>query len=416
MKRLLYNIILLLNMVGCPQRYKRDGVSDLIVHLILPTVSFLAGIYLLFTMVRPIPRHPQPLPAVIGANVAPMLRKKYPMRISVIIPARNEEENLRTNLPLWMSAHELDPNLIAEIIVVDDSSTDRTAFIAMAAGAKVHSLRHSPRAWYGKTWALISGATRAKGDWLLFADADVYIEPGHLLQWLRNLPPTAAYYTVQPSHKHQESFEQLTLLANASTVLMMSKGALPPRQSGGFGPFSLTPKEVYFHVGSHLLVRSEILEQYRFAQKMSFYVPVINLLGGNTIFQNIHKNLNELWTSWVKTLAASALAEGNRWRSFLIVLWIMGLLSFWPIWLNSQQPTKSHFIAFSIAYFAEAALLLALLRRSGSFSVISASLFPISSLLLVIMFLHSVWKIMIVKQVEWKGKVWNIKRQENIKT
>jgi glycosyltransferase involved in cell wall biosynthesis len=85
------------------------------------------------------------------------------MRISLILPAKNEAEGLRRALP---GVRELLPD--AEIIVVDDGSTDQTALVARELGARVLSSPYS----MGNGAAIKRGAREASGDILMFMDAD----------------------------------------------------------------------------------------------------------------------------------------------------------------------------------------------------------------------------------------------------
>jgi 4,4'-diaponeurosporenoate glycosyltransferase len=96
-----------------------------------------------------------------------------PPSLSVIIPARNEEHNLPTLLRS-LHSQSLRPG---EIIVVDDGSTDRTADTARQLGATVVPSRPLPEGWRGKTWACHQGAQSARGELLLFLDADTWFEP-----------------------------------------------------------------------------------------------------------------------------------------------------------------------------------------------------------------------------------------------
>lgn len=90
------------------------------------------------------------------------------MRISVILPAKNERDGLQKTLP---GLRALLPD--AEVIVVDDGSTDDTAAVAAAHGARVLS---SPYAM-GNGAAIKRGARAAKGDVFVFMDADGQHDP-----------------------------------------------------------------------------------------------------------------------------------------------------------------------------------------------------------------------------------------------
>ena len=93
------------------------------------------------------------------------------MKVSVVVPAFNEERLLAGSLAAIREAMQVFPG--AELIVCDNNSTDRTADIARAAGAKVvfEPVNQISR-------ARNTGAATASGDWLVFVDADSYPTTG----------------------------------------------------------------------------------------------------------------------------------------------------------------------------------------------------------------------------------------------
>ena len=99
-------------------------------------------------------------------------------RVSVIVPARNEEENLSRCLTSLLAQDY--PDL--EVIVVDDRSTDGTGalvdrFREQDGRVKKVTGRPLPEGWLGKSHAVHQGVAAATGEWLLFVDADTWIHP-----------------------------------------------------------------------------------------------------------------------------------------------------------------------------------------------------------------------------------------------
>src|SRR5713101_1845022 len=121
-------------------------------------------------------------------NISPhgaLIPASSPATVSAIIPARNEEGVIAACITSLASQPE-----IAEILVVNDQSTDRTASIVRSLKEKVSNLRllettGLPDGWVGKNHALWVGVQQAKSAWLLFTDADAEHErdsPSRALQ------------------------------------------------------------------------------------------------------------------------------------------------------------------------------------------------------------------------------------------
>src|SRR5580704_2267492 len=95
--------------------------------------------------------------------------------VSVIVPARNEEECLGACLGSLVGQ----TGVGFEIVVVDDGSTDRTREIAESfAGVRVVDAGSLPAGWSGKNNALTAGVRVARSEWLLFTDADTVHRSG----------------------------------------------------------------------------------------------------------------------------------------------------------------------------------------------------------------------------------------------
>lgn len=100
--------------------------------------------------------------------------------VSVIIPARNEEKNIRRCVESL--AKQTYPTDRYEIITVDDHSEDRTPKIIEELAAQYPQInpikgRPLPKGWFGKSNACAHGAEHATGDFLFFIDADTWAEP-----------------------------------------------------------------------------------------------------------------------------------------------------------------------------------------------------------------------------------------------
>jgi glycosyltransferase involved in cell wall biosynthesis len=124
---------------------------------------------------------------IYGSFRTPSLKKivpcqnNAPPKVSVIIPARNEERNIEVALQSVLRQDY--PNL--EFFVINDRSTDRTGAILRRMSAadprlRLVELNELPPGWLGKNYALYFGAQQAGGDLLLFTDADIVMQPATL--------------------------------------------------------------------------------------------------------------------------------------------------------------------------------------------------------------------------------------------
>ena len=180
-----------------------------------------------------------------------------PCRVSIIIPARNEERNVEEALQsvLKQDYREL------EVIVVDDRSTDRTAGILDRVASanptiRVVHLKELPPGWLGKNHALYRGAQEASGELLLFTDADVVMESsavsravGYLLE--RQLDHLA----IAPDVKMPGVFLQIFVGAFGIFFSLYARPwkAKDPKSKWciGIGAFNLVRTGVYRAVGMH---------------------------------------------------------------------------------------------------------------------------------------------------------------------
>jgi glycosyltransferase involved in cell wall biosynthesis len=181
--------------------------------------------------------------------------------VSVIMPACNEEKNIEQAVLALLSQSY--SNL--EILVINDRSTDGTARILkrLQTGHPrllVHEITELPPGWMGKSHALAQGATLASGEYLLFTDADVIMEPTTISRAIR--------------HMLNDGLDHMSLffknlgggwLLNC-LILEMALGLLVAfrpwrvrlpgsREFIGIGAFNLVKKTAYEQVGGHASIR-----------------------------------------------------------------------------------------------------------------------------------------------------------------
>ena len=284
-------------------------------------------------------------------------------RVSIIVPARNEEQTieqaLRTLLALDYDNYE--------VIAVNDRSTDRTGEIMERVArsqttkstlcgppSKVESpdshfsqnqgevghptlprlrvIHHTelPAGWLGKTHAMWTAANQASGDWLLFTDADVLFKPDSVRRALAYAEAEPADHVVLFPRMIMKRPGEYMMIAFFQTMFMFGhrpwKVADPSTDDHmGVGAFNFVRRRVYDAIGTYQALRMEVLDDMKlgkvvkkagFAQRNVFGGDLISIRwahGAFGIVNNLTKNFFAVlsFQSWRTLLSAFALAFIN---------------------------------------------------------------------------------------------------------
>jgi glycosyltransferase involved in cell wall biosynthesis len=267
-------------------------------------------------------------------------------RVSVIVPARNEEKTiekaLRTLLALDYDNYE--------VIAVNDRSTDRTGQIMERVSQNPHPVAQNatrmgypgssnlriihhtelPPGWLGKTHAMWTAANQASGEWLLFTDADVMFKPDSLRRALAYAEAEPADHLVLFPRMIMKRPGEYMMIAFFQTMFMFGhrpwKVADPSTDDHmGVGAFNLVRRRVYDAVGSYEALRMEVLDDMKlgkvvknagFAQRNVFGGDLISIRWGHGAFgivNNLTKNFFAVlsFQSWRTLLSAFGLAFIN---------------------------------------------------------------------------------------------------------
>ena len=324
--------------------------------------------------------------------------------ISVIIPARNEADSL----PVLLTSLRNGDSSPDEIIVVLGECEDGTKEVAKGEGVTIIDSESLPEGWVGKPWACYQGARLAKGDILIFLDADTCLEKGGLRDIVDTYLETGGIVSIQPYHKTRRLYEQLSLFFN---IIMM--GAMGPftvmgrriSPIGLFGPCVVMRKTYYFESGGHIAVKGEVVEDLALGEQLKKRNLPIHCYGGQgTIsFRMYPKGVRELVDGWSKGFATGArmarislLVATIAWVGSGISATISAIGAVW-----SMHSTA--IIWWTLAYLACAIQVQWMASRVGTFKLYTALLFPVSLLFFVAVFFRSVFLISIKRRVRWKG-------------
>jgi glycosyltransferase involved in cell wall biosynthesis len=165
--------------------------------------------------------------------------------VSLVMPARNEAASLESALRSKLRCTY--PNL--ELVLVDDRSTDETGQIADALAQeeprlRVVHLRELPPGWLGKVHAMQRGLEATMGEWILFSDADVHLDPTLLERVVAYAEAEAAdHIALLPTMRSGRGLLEATLATvfRLLMVVMRLWGVSDARSSAavGVGAFNL---------------------------------------------------------------------------------------------------------------------------------------------------------------------------------
>lgn len=320
------------------------------------------------------------------------------LRISLIVPARNEERNIA--ILLRSLRHSISQP--AQTIVVDDASTDATAAVARSYGAAVLSSPRLPSNWTGKTWACHLGAGGASETTLFFIDADTFFVAegfNRTVSFYSGLCEKPVALSVLPYHSLEKAYEELSLFFN----LLMAMGAGGFGVVGGtrlFGQSLVLSRDLYQKSGGHEAVAGHILENLALADEIKSVGGACVCVGGKNalhmrMFPRGFRQLCEGWTkAFVDGAAASDLAV------VLISIYWLTAMSTTALLIGAQG--LHSVVAFMYLGYAMQLLLFA--RQVGNYSVITCLCYPVPLLFYFVIFGRSLFRRVFKRQVTWRGR------------
>ena len=226
-------------------------------------------------------------------------------QVSVIVPARNEE----ASLPACLGSLVSQAGISFEIIVVDDGSTDRTRQIAASIpGVRVIEPGPLPAGWTGKNNAVVAGAREARGNWLLFTDADTVHKPDSLA---RALSEAEANHADLLSYSPEQEVRGFWERAVMPVIFAELARKYPPSQVSDFsknlaaanGQYLLISRSAYDAVGGHAAVAQSLLEDVALARAVRDASLRIRFrYGGDAVRTRMYRGFRQMREGWTKNL------------------------------------------------------------------------------------------------------------------
>ena len=229
-------------------------------------------------------------------------------QISAMVPARDEEQNIEAAVASLAAQPE-----IAEIIVVDDQSADRTPQILARLAAEIPRLKilrsgELPAGWVGKNHALWMGAQAASCDWLLFTDADTTLLPAAVHRALEDAQRhRAALVSYSPEQLTKTVFEHALIpfiysrLSRKFSFAEVNDPASPAAAANG--QFILIRRDAYEKAGGHRAVAGLVLEDVALARRVKRAGFRLHFAPGEGIARTrMYRSFGAMWQGWTKNL------------------------------------------------------------------------------------------------------------------
>lgn len=341
--------------------------------------------------------------------------------VSIIVPARNEAENIGTCV-----ATLLDSNYARrEIIVVDDHSTDGTPDIVRILAkrgegmVKLVESAPLPEGWVGKCWACWQGYQAARGDVLLFTDADTRHDEALLSHALGALNQSGAALVSVAPRQLMQGFWERTVLPHIFLLIYTRFRDLErvnrtrnPRDVIANGQFLLFPRAEYEALDGHRAVKGEVVEDLRLAQRVVQAGHRIYIARADRLMETrMYSSLSAIVEGWSKNLATGSRSTVDGWLRpvlpwlagvLLILLWVvppvlLGLALFGFV-DGGLAPWASIATGASVVFW-----LIAYARMRVP--VIHALMFPVGGLAAGLLFLRSAAG---GGSVGWKGRTYQV--------
>ena len=382
-------------------------------YLLISSAFFLGGIVTIYWL------HNQ---YHLDIVVEPRPPPSNPPLISVCIPARNEERNIRACAEGILNQDY--PNF--EVIVLDDRSADSTPNILEDIGSRDSRLRlingsDLPEGWAGKPYALYQASSYARGEWLCFIDADTFLEPETLSScYIKAIETGADMFTIMTFQVLGSFWEKtvMPLVMTALSVGFSPRKVNDPNTKDAIanGQFIMIKRSVYDAIGGHESVKDQIVEDKAISEQVKWNGHRLIVADGMKVAKTrMYTSLPEMWEGWTKNIYLGlsdqpSLMVLGVFGAFLTVLTSL-FLPVWPLLGLFWYSNNGGWMAMAVV--AEALVLwgyLIFIRARVATDMRIAPWYalttPLGAGVFGAMMFTSAWRVLSRKGVTWKGRVY----------
>ena len=345
----------------------------------------------------------------LGIRSRKPVEQKLPF-ISVLIPARNEEFNIRRCVESLLNQDY--PSY--EILVIDDNSTDKTGEILKELeeahdNVRIYKGTKLAEGWYGKPWALQQLSRNAKGEYFVFADADTFHKEDSLTYMVSNMVyHKADLLSVLPKQKISTFGELLTVPAiYTMTSVLMPQPSIEllkwKEASYCLGQYFGIKAEVYRKIDGFEYVKHLITEDVAFGKE-------VKKRGYKTMFLDGHNFLScRMYHSYLESFKGigkniySSVGHNIFLAAFTILLILSTVGYPLAMFINALVTGVSigHFF-IPVGIFLGLWVMVTKYHRLPWYNPV---LYPLQFLNLLVLIIFYTLKFRIVPGVNWKGRI-----------
>ncbi len=369
-------------------------VAVFAVVALISTVGLASGLFMFWRL---------PVPSTEG-----FLKQQPPSFVSIIIPARNEEQRI---VPLLESLSR-QQGVLFETIVIDDNSEDRTSEVARSFNALVIQNTEPEDGWIGKSAACWAGVQAAKGDIFLFMDADTAFDRSDsLLRCVNSYVKMGGtgILSLQPYHQMKQVYENASAIFNI--IVMAGMNVFTPfgerlKSAGSFGPCILCARADYNASGGHAAIRGAVMDDLALGEAFQEQGLPVRCYGGRGLiqFRMYPEGFHQLLEGWTKNFGTASKST-HPFVMMLVNLWITGgFVTPAFLVLSSLFVSTPWILAAGILYLLNVCEMAWLARRTGNFSWWIFPFYPVLLLFFTVIFLHSLYLTHVRKTVKWRGR------------
>ncbi len=334
--------------------------------------------------------------------------------VSVIVPARNEEDTIQDSVQSLLDLEYGEK----EIVVVEGNSDDRTPDALKRFGDTIEVLSEPPRPadWIGKNWACHNGYLRARGELLLFTDADTIHAPDSLRRSVSYLlSQQVDMVSILPRLEMRSRWEKVMLPFVGHLIILFYGGPSvnDDNRSKFFanGQYILIKRSVYDRIHGHARVAGEILEDIglaRVVKREGFRVRV--LYGAGAFRTKMYGNWSELWEGFVKNTFPAFRFDTLHILAAIGILLLAFLVPFPTFYfsLRNMPPSSPANFLLGLACLSIVGRMLAIYFKAGA-GLRYGLLFPAAVILEVMIMTVSAFRILSGRGIRWKGRLYSLR-------